>query len=210
MLYTLFLCQLVQLTLYEYSIYYHHLILTIFGPLLDTRTNQEPSPKQIVADSTKYLQTLVRIYYLRHGFEAMDLFIVIPLMLVASDCLDAINERTPLPKLETLRSTLILAAKGLYNQRRNHYLAKALFRVVRGRMRPPEIALLKGTMNLNEDEADEKRDLEQAVRSHWPVSVVRKKEDLDSQILTNLVESYAHLNVEEGPKAGPAAAQGSH
>ncbi len=37
----------------------------------------------------------------------------------------------------------------------------------------------------------------QTVRSHWPVSVVRKKEDLESHILTNLVENYAHLNIEE-------------
>jgi hypothetical protein len=31
--------------------------------------------------------------------------------------------------------------------------------------------------------------------------VVRKKEDMDSHILTNVVEAYAHLNVEEGPVA---------
>lgn len=64
-------------------------------------------------------------------------------------------------------------------------------------------------MNLNEGEADEKGDMVQAVRSHWPVSVLRKKEDLDSHILTNLVESYAHMNVEEGPKQEPPAAQDS-
>ena len=189
--------------------YYNHLILTLYAPLLDMKTNEEPSPRQIVADAKRYLQTLIRIYYLRHGFDAMNLFIVIPLMLAGSDCIDAINEQTPLPKLETLRSTLILVAKGLYNQRRNHYLAEALYRVVRGRMRPAEVALLKGTMNLNEVEADEKRDMMQAVRSHWPVSVVRKKEDLKSHILTNLVESYAHLKVEEDPKEGLTAARDS-
>src|ERR1700760_3508757 len=107
--------------------YYHHLILTIFEPLLDTKTNQEPSPQQIVADSKRCLQTLIRLYYLRHGYEAMDLFIVIPLMLAASDCLDAINERTPAYKLESLRSTLLLVGKGLYHQRKNHYLAEHCF-----------------------------------------------------------------------------------
>ena len=189
--------------------YYNHLILTIYEPLLDMKTNEEPSPRQIVADAKKYLQTLVRLYYLRHGFDAMNLFIVIPLMLAGSDCIDAINERTPLPKLEALRSTLILVAKGLYNQRRNHYLAEALYRVIRGRMRPAEVALMRGIMNIDEVEADGKRDMVQAVRSHWPVSVVRKKEDLNSHILKTLVESYAHLKVEEAPKRGLKAAQDS-
>ncbi|TFB01937.1 Nitrogen assimilation transcription factor nirA [Trichoderma ghanense] len=177
--------------------YYHYLIITIFEPLLDTKTYREPSPKDIVAESNRHLQTLIRLYYLRHGYDAMDLFLVVPLMLAASECLEAIDEGTTGRDLEVLRSTLILVAKGLYNQRRNHYLAEALFRVIRGRMRPSEVALLKDTMCLDEGEWDERRDMVQAVRSQWPVSVVKKKEDLGSHILTNLVESYGHLNVED-------------
>lgn len=125
----------------------------------------------------------------------MDLFIVIPLMLMASDCLDAISEQTPASQLETLRSTLILVAKGLHAQRKNHYLAEALFRVIRGRMRPDEVALFRGTMNIDDDNK-ERPDMVQTVRSHWPVSVVKKKSDLESYILANLVENYAHLNTE--------------
>ncbi|KAM5350843.1 hypothetical protein ACJ41O_007348 [Fusarium nematophilum] len=153
------------------------------GPLL---------PKTIVLPGHLQLQ----LYYLRHGFEAMDLFIVIPLMLTGYDCIDTINEQTPEAELETLRSTLILIAQGLHSQRRNHYLAEALFRVIRGRMRPLEVALLRG-VSLDEDEADSRRDMVQAVRSHWPVSVVKNQKDVETHILTNLVESYAHLNVRE-------------
>lgn len=181
------------------SIYYHHLFLTLYEPLCDANTTQGPSPQQIVADAKKQLQTLVRLYYLRHGFEAMDLFIVIPLMLTGYDCIDAINEQTPATELETLRSTLILIAQGLYSQRRNHYLAEALFRVIRGRMRPKELALLRGTMSLEEQEAVNERDAMQPVRSHWPVSVVKRQQDVDAHILKNLVKSYASLNVEEHP-----------
>lgn len=150
-----------------------------------------------MGESKRQTQTLIRLYYLRHGYDAMDLFLVVPLMMAASDCLEAIDRGTTGRDLEVLRSTLILVAKGLYNQRRNHYLAEALFRVIRGRMRPSEVALLKDTMSLDEREWDERRDMVQAVRSQWPVSVVKKKEDLDSHILTNLVENYGHLNVED-------------
>lgn len=184
--------------------YYHHLILTIFEPLLGATKGQQLCPHQIVADAKKLLQTLVRLYYLRHGYEAMDLFIVIPLMLAASDCIEAIDERTPPSELESLRSTLILATKGLHAQRRNHYLAEALFRVIRGQMRPSEVSLFRGIMNVDEDEAAEKPDMAQPVRSHWPVSVVKKKGDMDSYILKNLVENYAHLNIDETPEEVPA------
>lgn len=185
--------------------YYHNLILAIYEPLLDMKTTQtqENSLRQIVSDASKCLQTLVRLYYLRHGFDAMDLFIVIPLVLAGFKCIDAITDDTPTPKLQDLRSTLVLVAKGLYSQRRNHYLAEALYRVVRGRMRPQEVALLKETVDLGEDDAEGaagRQAMAQAVRSHWPVSIVGKGEDVDSYLLTNLVDNYAHLNIEDSPQ----------
>ncbi len=173
------------------------MILTPFKPLLDAKTTQKPSPEQVVVNATKYLYTLIRLYYLRHGYEAMDLLIVIPLMLVASDCIDALDEQTLRSTLQTLQSTLVLVAKGLYSQRQNPYLAEVLFRVVRGRMRPSEVALFKGMMRRDGDAVEEKPSMAQAVRNYWPVSVVKKKNDLESHILTNLVENYAPLNVEE-------------
>ncbi|KAI1842379.1 hypothetical protein JX266_011420 [Neoarthrinium moseri] len=181
----------------QLHMYYQNLILALYEPLLDVKTVQEPSPHQIVAEATKYIQTLVRLYYLRHGFESMDLFIVIPLVLAGFECIEAIGEETPVPKLEALRSTLMLIATGLYSQRRNHHLAQALFRVIRGRMRPHEAAILRGILNLEKTDAEEDKAPMQTVRSHWPVKVVKKEEELDSVILANLVENYAHMNVED-------------
>lgn len=178
--------------------YYYHLVLTLFKPLLDIPADKVPSPHQIVADSTRFLQTLVRVYYLRHGYEAMDLFIVIPLMLFASDCVDALdtaNIHTPSGELELLRSTLIFVAMGLFTQRKNHYLANALFYVIRGRMRPEDVALFRRVGNIDANVLNGQPDMAVAVRSHWPVSVV-KKEEKDKLVLKNLVDSYARLNVE--------------
>jgi len=130
----------------------------------------------------------------------MDLFIVIPLMLSASDCVDALdvaNTQTPPEELEYLRSTLILVAMGLFTQRKNHYLANALFHVIRGRMRPADVALFRSVGNINAKVLHGKPDMTVAVRSHWPVSVV-KNEEKDKLVLKNLVDSYAHLNVEDG------------
>ncbi|KAF5591473.1 nitrogen assimilation transcription factor nit-4 [Fusarium pseudocircinatum] len=169
------------------------------APLYDAETTREPSPQRIVADSKKNMQTLVRLYYLRHGFEAMDLFIVIPLMVMGYDSIDAIKEDTPTEEIELLRSTLVLIAQGLYYQRKNHYLAHALFRVIRGKMRPQEIGLLKSSMALDRYEADPEPEMAVAVRSHWPVSVVKKHEDMESHILTNLVENFGRVNVDEIP-----------
>ena len=78
----------------------------------------------------------------------------------------------------------------------NHYLAKALFRVIRGRMRQQELSILKNTMTFDDEDPTQRQEMEQAVRSHWPVSVIKKKEDVESHILAKLVDEYASLNVE--------------
>ena len=66
-------------------------------------------------------------------------------------------------------------------------------------MRPAGVVLFRSIGSIDANRVDEKVNMVQAVRSHWPVSVVRKKEDLDEQVSTNLVNKYLHLKVENGP-----------
>ena len=83
-------------------------------PLVDLKAGRDQAPYKIAAEVRTYLQTLLRLYCFHHELEAMDLFIVMPLMLMSSDCVDSINAHTPSDELEILRATLILVAQGLY------------------------------------------------------------------------------------------------
>ncbi|GKU05642.1 nitrogen assimilation transcription factor nit-4 [Fusarium langsethiae] len=182
----------------QLHLYYHHLLLTIFEPLLDvTNATSEASPHHIVANAKKNLHTLVRLYFLRHGFEAMDLFIAIPLMLIGYESINLINDDTPAHEIESLRATLILVTQGLYHQRRNYYLAQVLFRVIRGKMRQQEIGLLESSIALKLGEVDRETELTTAVRSQWPVINVKKQEEIEPHVLNNIIESFGDLNVEE-------------
>ncbi|KAF5599035.1 n-terminal fungal transcription regulatory domain-containing protein [Fusarium pseudoanthophilum] len=157
-----------QLQLHHYL---QHLILAIMKPLDNTEIgmvlDQEPNVKDIIAEAVRNVQTIMRLYYIRHGFETMDSFIVVPLISIGFRCLDRIDDQTPHADLELMRSTLMLVVYGLYQQHRNHYLSKALYRVVRARMRPQELDLVKEALELEEEDADQLV-LQQAVRSHWP------------------------------------------
>lgn len=174
----------------QLHLYLHYVTLAIFEPLVDEKLSpgliHNPDPREIVAEATRNLQTLIRVYYLRHGFEATDFFIVIPIVYAGFKCLDAINDKTPESNLDLPRSTLMLVVKALYHQRKNLYVAELLYQVIRGRMRPQELTLAKDILALPEVNEDDNF-MRQAVRSHWPVSVVKRREDLDSLMLANLV-----------------------
>lgn len=168
--------------------------LSIYEPLLNENKDNEDL-QAVINDAKKYLYTLTRLYFVRHGFEAMDLFIVTPLMLMGYNAVDALAESQKHSDIEMLRSTVVLAALGLAKQQQNHYLAEALFRVLRARLRPQELALLEHTVQKDKDRNKGRQELMQAVKSHWPVSVVKKAEDVDAYALQNLLESYTQLNL---------------
>ncbi|KAI5362387.1 hypothetical protein Slin15195_G060400 [Septoria linicola] len=153
---------------------YHHLMVTIFEPFIAVQHNDEPKPNAITYEANRYYATLFRLYYLRHGHENMDIRIIISLIFAGTECLEAIQQSSQSSDLESLRSTLVLCAKGLYDQRRNNYLAHALNSALRTGMRPEEVALLKQIPDLRDDEESVR--LRQVTKSKWLSTVIRDPE----------------------------------
>lgn len=164
------------------------------------------------------LETVARLYYLRHGFEACDSSLAYFLALLASISLRALEGGGDGARLaagrgwpEVLRSTLVLAMKGLHDQGRHLHVCKVLFRLLRDRMRPAEADLLGrfvvssgeggggggdgGGEGDGEGEASE-ADLALHTRSRFPLPVVKMGEDLNAAILENLVEKYQAVSLE--------------
>lgn len=176
------------------SFYYHNLLVTLYQPFIAAESDRDQSPLQIVSDATKHTQTLLRIYYLRHSFEANDVFITQPLALTAFTCLSLINDKTPKAELEVVRSTLFLAILGPRDQARNFFVAETVYWLIQGRMRADEVALMENIASLKDGVMEVKQNKLQAVHSSWAVGHVSKVEDLEAHRLTKLVEDFVSAN----------------
>lgn len=145
------------------------------------------------------LETVARLYYLRHGFEACDSFMTYFLALLASISLRALEGSGDGARLspgrgrpEVLRSTLVLAMKGLRDQGRHLHVCKVLFRLLRDRLPPAEADILgrfvvtpgegsaagssaSGGASAEAEEEEEEREADLALhtRSRFPVPVVK-------------------------------------
>jgi hypothetical protein len=145
---------------------------------------QSTAAQEIVADAKTRLETLVRPYYLRHGFESYDSFMMQFLILLGNSALESLQTSgaesdTTLgtSALDTLRSTLILCLKGLHDQGLNYYVAGDEFRVLRDRMGQEDRALLGKYVSLEDSNQEDRHSMALHVQAQWVIPIIKLNED---------------------------------
>lgn len=127
-------------------------------------------PNEIVLHAKASLEILLRAYYLRHGFDYMDSYLIALLM---ETCLTAIVDSQTRQRdkdLPGLQSTIILHAKGIHEQGRSLFLGKLILQLVRGKMRSADIEMLKFFIKddlVNENEVSGMKQSPNAVASRY-------------------------------------------
>ena len=116
-------------------------------PTPDSQFDQDgvaESPAQIRDASFRHLETLLRVYYLRHGYEHGDIFLGHCLAQLGFAALRRMATLSatggdparvaPTSDLHSLRATLALVGKGLHEQGQSYFLNKAILRTLKAKM----------------------------------------------------------------------------
>lgn len=165
--------------------------------------NQIAIARDITAQATAQLESLLRIYYLRHGFEAYDSMLLVHLVHLANVTLTriALIERTPSlhesshEEIETLRSTLILCLKGLHDQSKNFYLSGVVFNVMKNRLSAENRDLVGRFVTLQDlNAADHEAHQSQRIISDYVIPVVNLNEDPEAGRLWNMVQEFGRMS----------------
>ncbi|KAH8632172.1 hypothetical protein IG631_13855 [Alternaria alternata] len=99
--------------------------------------NQLNTAQQVVTEASVHLESILRIYYLRHSFESYDSTLTIFLVHLANLTLESIRQLEQDPASErkdtseALLSTLILCFNGLYEQSKSAYIAIVMLALMR-------------------------------------------------------------------------------
>lgn len=152
--------------------HYNALLVDLVMPILGYSGNFGPqlnqTPRDIYVDAVTHLETLLRLYYLRHSFEATDAFLLHFLGLLSHITMNAIETSVGSSFLEARRSTLLLLTKGIHDQSRVHFVARAILRYQISLMQLDDVGLLRQFVEIEEDQVIY-GPLEQTVYSNWPV-----------------------------------------
>lgn len=189
-----------------------------------------PSPSSlqtiqaIISQARTHYETVLRLYYLRHGFEGSDPFLTVGLLTISFLTIEEIkaarsksststsnsssnssssSSSSPQPEadLDSLRSTLVLCAKGLYDQGKSFFLAQTLFKLVRDGMEDQDKELLREYVALQEEDPREEEMRAQLMKELLPLtSSTDSDHGADS---LRVVEELPHeSNPEEANKKG--------
>ncbi|PNP84938.1 hypothetical protein FNYG_01762 [Fusarium nygamai] len=140
-----------------------------------------------------------RLYYLRHGFETYDPFMVqchILLGFMTLGTISSAKERSP-EATKALQSTLVLALKGLREQANATYLAVTTFRLLKDMLKQGDPRLFQGLADVVQENESVKALIASHVKSQFPINVVSMSEDPEQRRIGALVTAYKELGLND-------------
>ena len=150
--------------------------------------------REIIAHSKTSFETLLRAYYLRHSFEWLDSYLVSLLMEVCLMTIGDINARHD-ENLLALQSTVILLAKGIFEQGQSMFLGQLVFQLVRERMRMEDLEALQRFIVIEPLQETQSTAL-RLIQMEWPVEITSMEDNPESKRLGDLVQKLSETSLE--------------
>jgi len=184
---------------------YYNMLIALAEPLIGTAAAaaQEyegihcfPGPQDTVTNSTVNLETLLYLFFRRHGFECYFVFLLNVLSQLGFSALRRIDLASLSAQERNLaKAMFILCAKGLREQGTNFFLAEAVLRMIHHTMTPDVTRLLQENGQPELRDGGREKILAIQVRADWPVGILDITQDPQGQRLDELIKAYVGLDV---------------
>ncbi|EGS18031.1 uncharacterized protein CTHT_0060450 [Thermochaetoides thermophila DSM 1495] len=150
---------------------YYYMLIEVISPIIGCTEVDgvplNPTPYDLYLEAVNCHETLIRIHYLRHGFEGFDTFMLHFLGFNNHLAIRAVETSQGSSYLEPRRSSVILFAKGIHEFSQALFIAKAILKLQVGRMQASEAELLRRELEIEPEEVAY-GPMEQTVQSDWP------------------------------------------
>jgi hypothetical protein len=176
---------------------YHVITLGLYQPFNEARLSKTFSHKKAIQDAERSLNILIRLYLIRHSFDATDIYLLVPLSKLGFLCLKYLQEGSSSgDELEYFRSTLALLFHGLISQGQHAYITRVVFKLLKNLVSPVDFQMIQAKEGILGDEssADEDSKKEDTM-SAWTPSIISISEDAKSKGLSQLAaEALTTIN----------------
>jgi hypothetical protein len=190
---------------------YYNLLMNLFEPLVEKAPSRSDlatfvkatgqTPQEAISSAIIRLETLFRIYYLRHGFNTMDAYLLHFLVTLGFKCFEKLKDDKQTSSLNDTRCLLLMCALGLRDQGQYYYLVRTIFHLFKSRMNQEDVDLLK---HYAQDENPEKDELyrPQDLISQYPLDIVNISDNPEKHRVSYLVKETKSLSLEPTDAGG--------
>ncbi|KAI9689124.1 MAG: hypothetical protein M1822_000862 [Bathelium mastoideum] len=160
-----------------------------------------PSPEmsalQIRSEARVQFETVIRIYYLRHGFKFYDTTLVVWLAMFGFISVSECKSVSGSEDANAARSTLILICKGLSDQARNFFVVEGVLRLICAKMAPQDLALLKQYTSFSDIENPSAAvERMSHIQSDWPMNIVSVVDAPEPKRSRSIIEGTDELETD--------------
>lgn len=179
----------------------------------DRLTGTMVNVKSHLSHSKMCFETVMRIYYLRHGYEIPDghmahnalqlAYIGLSQRQAPLGATSSLNTARVSP--EEAKSTLILAAKGLADQGKNYFLPRALFQIIANEMSVGDKETLHRYSIVSDEDSDTLQSRHKFISSQYPIRKAQAGCTLETTRLDQLTKDIMTLALEKVQRISSAS-----
>ncbi|RFN50766.1 nitrate assimilation regulatory protein nira [Fusarium flagelliforme] len=181
-----------------HSLQYHTFIINVCEFLISQK-NPTLAPEaqrtvtQALTDSCNGFESIMLLFYLRHGYDMQDRIMTQYLSILAYMALKQLRGPVSQQEVQENRGILTIAAKGVSVQGKYYYLTHLVSVVLQGEMDPEDLVVLQqSTIGRQEDRSTENARAQHDQSQH-PISIVSIKD----RRLGDLVKRYSTINLQD-------------
>jgi hypothetical protein len=186
------------------SLFYHFVLINLYELAVPAEDAGTANPllsnfHAPLIQSRASFETIIRLYYLRHGFEHADTYIIHGLTVLGfmslreSQSFQSSSDPLQTTRHEDIRSSLILASMGLNYQEKNYYLAFILFHLIRNEMSIRDVEISEKWMVVRKEPSGVSRMRARHVQSLYPVNTINITQHPEEHRVGEMVEKYEDL-----------------
>ncbi|PVH99462.1 hypothetical protein DM02DRAFT_643005 [Periconia macrospinosa] len=163
--------------------------------ILDICAGQTPT--LAIYEASLLLETVVRLYYLRHSFDFYDPWVGFALTILGNTAIaNLAAEADNGQHLDSYRSTLILSTQGLKTQSAYYHLGTLLTIQLQSAMTPEDLQLVRTYVTAAGVNDHDQRLIAEHSHSQWPLPIIGGNEDPEQVVLKNLVKAFEEVEVQ--------------
>ncbi|KAF2655122.1 hypothetical protein K491DRAFT_693149 [Lophiostoma macrostomum CBS 122681] len=163
------------------------------------------TPPSILHRADLMLETVMRLYYMRHSFDSCDPWIAFALAIIGNTAITNLSTGSSNePRiLDAYLSTLILSAQGLNSQSLHYHLGTLLAIQLQSAMESKDLQRVQTYVTAAGINSHDQGLIAQHSHSQWPLPIIGINEDPEKVRLKNLVKALEDVEIQSRDMSSP-------